>query len=76
MAEKKAKLSEADAKVVFELVQALTCELDMHYEDDELFIHSEAMEAVRGGMKVLNRSGVDIPEVCEHLMRRYLSQRN
>lgn len=57
--------------LVGQLMVELATELDLHYEEPDLFALTPTIEVLKRGAKFLADSGHSIPAEVEHILGRY-----
>lgn len=57
--------------VISELVKELSSELDLHYEDNEMFALEPTIQQLERAKILLERERQPVPNVLCHLLRRF-----
>lgn len=63
-------------EILFDLVQELSTELDLHYEDDEFFALRATIEKLQEAALALNEAGLEPPASYAHVVARFHRQNN
>lgn len=69
-------MQDAYLKSIAALMTDLATEMDLHYEDDDLHAISGTIEILQSAAAILQESGVAVPDCHNHLVNRYLQQKN
>ncbi len=66
-------LNQSDTAIIVTLCQELASELDLHYEDHELFATKPTIMVLQEAAKLLEAKGVAVPDAHQHIYRRYVA---
>lgn len=58
-------------RIIHDLIVELCSELDLHYEDDQMTALQSSIQVTATAAGHLKQSGHAVPEVYDHLLRRY-----
>ena len=59
------------ATCMADLIRELASELDLHYEDSELHATRGTIATLTNAAELLLQSNVNVPDVYNHILRRY-----
>jgi hypothetical protein len=58
-------------EVIFDLIEELSSELDLHHEDDDAPGLTETLSRMKPGAQLLIASGRGVPDVYRHILLRF-----
>ncbi|RWH50245.1 MAG: hypothetical protein E5X40_06660 [Mesorhizobium sp.] len=65
------KISEADKEVINKLLLELATELDLHYNDEDMFALTPSFSVIKDGVKLLNRVGYPVHPDVKRILARF-----
>ncbi|WP_189417210.1 hypothetical protein, partial [Mesorhizobium sp. M1C.F.Ca.ET.193.01.1.1] len=66
----KDKITATDKEIISKLLLELATELDLHYDDDDMFALTPSFQVIKDGVKLLERMGYPVhPDVIRVLAR-------
>lgn len=54
-----------------DLLDELSSEIDLHYDDDEFLVTSPTIEKMRAAGEILRRHSVEQPDAFRHVLERF-----
>ncbi|RWM32577.1 MAG: hypothetical protein EOR77_21340 [Mesorhizobium sp.] len=65
------KISEADKEIINKLLLELATELDLHYDDEDMFALAPTFMVIKDGVKLLSRVGYSVHPDVERILARF-----
>lgn len=67
----KDQITEADKETINNLLLELATELDLHYDDEDMFALSPSFKVIRDGVKLLEKLGYPVSEDVLRILARF-----
>lgn len=67
----KEKITEADKEIISSLLLELATELDLHYDDEDMFALTPSFKVIKDGVKLLERLEHPVHPDVARILARY-----
>lgn len=67
----KDKITDADKEIISSLLLELSTELDLHYDDEDMFALTPSFKVIKDGVRLLERLGHPIHPDVMRILARY-----